>query len=574
MGFLAPSVIYLAGCVLLILQFFCAATNCPPPDFPERGYYEIQKAEYEAGMEINYFCNGWPMYYKNTAWVPTKKVVTCQSSGNWSEPTPFCDISTKLKSLIPSFEADSRELIVIDGHLHTCIGPQKNRKEILRFSLDGELVPYAVLICFTEGRGMFNIRLSPTWSFTYDTDIAKNKCAFITTEKYQSKTASISVEISSKKNSSISLCEVTVFAKDDKWCEEPPENSVPNGQLEVSHSKAVLHCKKGFKEKDGREEYATCENNTWSYLNLECVEHKPNKEHWKSACPPPDFPETGNYEPKKAEYDVGMEINYTCLGKFSMFVDNAAFGQPKTVTCQSSGKWSDVTPLCDTLAKLKLKNLTTSINPDVKDSTLIDGNINSCFPIPNGTFKFLHFSLERKLIVYSTLICFRPGRGTIKVNITETLHDTYDIDQGFKNVGCVFSSFMKNEKKTDHVTVQVLPDMASSTLLCEILVYAKKYKWCDEPPENSIPNGQLEVSRRSAVLHCNEGFKEKDDKEVYATCKNNTWSYMNLQCVEEKPQKDHRILELEEKPRENKFLSTSVKTATEQVCRNQGTLCN
>ncbi|CAL1285349.1 unnamed protein product [Larinioides sclopetarius] len=536
MGFLAPSVIYLAGCVLLILQFFCAATNCPPPDFPERGYYEIQKAEYEAGMEINYFCNGWPMYYKNTAWVPTKKVVTCQSSGNWSEPTPFCDISTKLKSLIPSFEADSRELIVIDGHLHTCIGPQKNRKEILRFSLDGELVPYAVLICFTEGRGMFNIRLSPTWSFTYDTDIAKNKCAFITTEKYQSKTASISVEISSKKNSSISLCEVTVFAKDDKWCEEPPENSVPNGQLEVSHSKAVLHCKKGFKEKDGREEYATCENNTWSYLNLECVEHKPNKEHWKSACPPPDFPETGNYEPKKAEYDVGMEINYTCLGKFSMFVDNAAFGQPKTVTCQSSGKWSDVTPLC--------------------------------------------------------------GRGTIKVNITETLHDTYDIDQGFKNVGCVFSSFMKNEKKTDHVTVQVLPDMASSTLLCEILVYAKKYKWCDEPPENSIPNGQLEVSRRSAVLHCNEGFKEKDDKEVYATCKNNTWSYMNLQCVEEKPQKDHRILaivltiviviltlvglaiflhrrkKLEEKPRENKFLSTSVKTATEQVCRNQGTLCN
>ncbi|GBM32743.1 hypothetical protein AVEN_83716-1 [Araneus ventricosus] len=97
----------------------------------------------------------------------------------------------------------------------------------------------------------------------------------LSTNTYKSKTESVTVQISSKANSSISLCEMTVFAKDDKWCEQPPENSVPNGQLEVSHSKAVLHCKEGFREKDVREVYATCENNTWLYLNLECVEDVP-----------------------------------------------------------------------------------------------------------------------------------------------------------------------------------------------------------------------------------------------------------------------------------------------------------
>ncbi|GBM50285.1 hypothetical protein AVEN_219059-1, partial [Araneus ventricosus] len=163
-------------------------------------------------------------------------MVTCQSNGKWSEPTLFCDMPTKLKILIPSSEEDSKVLTVIDRKRHTCFGPGNDTEEIFQFSLDGELVPYAVLICFTEGIGKFTIRYSPTWNFTYDTYI-------------------------------------------DKWCEHPPENSVPNGQLEVSHSKAVLHCKEGFREKDGRDVYATCENNTWSFLSLECVESKPQKDN-------------------------------------------------------------------------------------------------------------------------------------------------------------------------------------------------------------------------------------------------------------------------------------------------------
>ncbi|GBO26722.1 hypothetical protein AVEN_178170-1, partial [Araneus ventricosus] len=67
-------------------------------------------------------------------------------------------------------------------------------------------------------------------------------------------------------------------------------------------------------------------------------------------------------------------------------------------------------------------------------------------------------------------------------------------------------------------------------------------KWCEHPPENSVPNGQLEVGRSQAVLHCKEGFREKDDRRIYATCNYNKWSYASLQCVEDKPQKDYKIL--------------------------------
>ncbi|GBM62260.1 hypothetical protein AVEN_44053-1 [Araneus ventricosus] len=56
-------------------------------------------------------------------------------------------------------------------------------------------------------------------------------------------------------------------------------------------------------------------------------------------------------------------------------------------------------------------------------------------------------------------------------------------------------------------------------------------EWCLLPPENSVPNGHLEVSRNKAVLHCNEGFKERDGRRVYATCENFKWSYLSLQCV-------------------------------------------
>ncbi|GBN41838.1 hypothetical protein AVEN_206150-1, partial [Araneus ventricosus] len=56
-------------------------------------------------------------------------------------------------------------------------------------------------------------------------------------------------------------------------------------------------------------------------------------------------------------------------------------------------------------------------------------------------------------------------------------------------------------------------------------------KWCEHPPENSVPNGQLEVGRSQAVLHCKEGFREKDDRRIYATCNYNKWSYASLQCV-------------------------------------------
>ncbi|GBN81004.1 hypothetical protein AVEN_175087-1 [Araneus ventricosus] len=83
LGFQAPSIIRLAGWMLLIPQLFCAKTTCPPPNFPEGGRYEPKKAEYEVGQTITYHCNGeLPMF--------GEKRTTCQSSGKWSGGTPFC----------------------------------------------------------------------------------------------------------------------------------------------------------------------------------------------------------------------------------------------------------------------------------------------------------------------------------------------------------------------------------------------------------------------------------------------------------------------------------------------------
>ncbi|GIX78029.1 uncharacterized protein CEXT_130441 [Caerostris extrusa] len=45
-----------------------------------------------------------------------------------------------------------------------------------------------------------------------------------------------------------------------------------------------------------------------------------------------------------------------------------------------------------------------------------------------------------------------------------------------------------------------------------------------------IPNGQLEVSRDKATLHCVEGYTEKADVRI--VCEKNAWTGPNLQCEE------------------------------------------
>ncbi|CAL1289862.1 unnamed protein product [Larinioides sclopetarius] len=294
MGLSFPPFLLLFGGVLLTPRLFCVATYCPPPDFPERGRYVPEKLKYEVGTQIQYFCtNGYPMDFIDNGWVISVKNVACQSSGEWSGQTLFCDIPIKLKNPILSSDTDSKEL---DGKEHKCFGYQNDTEEILQFPLDDELIPYAFFLCFTKGQGVFNIRFSPTWNFTYDTDIIKNSvCAYFSIDTYHSKTKSITIEVSSKTNSSIAVCDMIVFSKDDNWCDHPPEYSAINGQLEVNHSKAVLHCKEGFREKEGREVYATCKNNTWSYLNLKCVDTQENKKSLEltciaeSHCFPPSF---------------------------------------------------------------------------------------------------------------------------------------------------------------------------------------------------------------------------------------------------------------------------------------------
>ncbi|CAL1289830.1 unnamed protein product [Larinioides sclopetarius] len=403
-------------------------------------------------MQIQYFCNlGWVMFYERNIWIPSKKVVTCRSNGEWSERSPVCDIPTRLTNLVSSSEAEKRELILVDRDMNTCFGPQNGTEEILQYSLDGELTPYAALICFTKGRGRLKIIFSPTENFTHDTST-------------------------------------------DKWCMHPLQTtSVPNGQLEVSRIKAVLHCKEGFREKEDREVYATCENNTWSYLSLECVEDKPQMDHKTLACPPPDFPEGGRYEPERAEYEVGQKIAYSCTNNGLFFVDgNIQIRQNLESACELNGKWSQVTPFCD--PPTKLNNPIAAVVRGVIDYDVIDGDINTCYYI-NETKMIMAFSLDSKKLVYFGKFCFRNGRATVTINMYGYKQYRYNLESE---------------------------------------------KWCEVPPD-TVPNGQLEVDRSKAVLHCNKGFREKEGRAVYATCENKTWSYLSLQCTdtEDTPQKDY-----------------------------------
>ncbi|CAL1285343.1 unnamed protein product [Larinioides sclopetarius] len=492
-GFETSSLSYLVVWALLIPQFFCEPTICPPPDFPLRGRYKPEKDEYEVRQSITYFCIGkLPMHDERNVWNPSNIAMTCEPNGKWSQRTPICDVPTRLKYSI----IDSKESIAIDGKLSTCFQIGNDTEEILQFSFDGEAVPYSMVFCFGEGRGMFNISFPPNNQyFTYTAHIGNSRCIkYDTTDVFHSKSENISVKVSPSTNSFNSMCGFEVFAKNDKWCDYSPEKSTLNGQLEVGRSKTVLHCNENFREKESREIYATCENNKWSYQGLECVESKPQKDHNISACPPPNFPEGGKYEPEKAEYYEGQRIKYICNGKSSMFFGDVSTGDYKKVTCTSSGKWSEGTPFCDSPANMHLKYPSVSEIAQLKESFLIDSDINTCFPIPKGTKRFFEYSLEGQMVVNAIKVCWSQGRSTITIKISESWDQTYVEDFDI---------------------------------------------WCRHPPEISVPNGQLEVSHSKAVLHCNEGFKEKDGREVYATCENQTWSYLSLQCVEDKSQKDY-----------------------------------
>ncbi|GBN32196.1 hypothetical protein AVEN_113851-1 [Araneus ventricosus] len=78
--------------MLLMPQFLCQITTCPPPDFPERGRYEPEEAEYEVGLRVGYICNAGMLIFfdENYTLLYDHKPVTCQSNGKWSGGTPFC----------------------------------------------------------------------------------------------------------------------------------------------------------------------------------------------------------------------------------------------------------------------------------------------------------------------------------------------------------------------------------------------------------------------------------------------------------------------------------------------------
>ncbi|GBL99057.1 hypothetical protein AVEN_227555-2 [Araneus ventricosus] len=491
---------------------------CPPPDFPERGGYEPVKAEYEVGLTVSYYCNSSLLFFTDKDYLyALRKQVACQSSGKWTEGPPFCALMT---NLIASSK-DSKEFTINDDNFDTCFEIQSDAKEILRFSLEREAVSYSAVMCFGEGRGTFLISFLPTDSeHRYDADDVKDKCMLLDLrDAYSSKTEYITIQVSTGPKSSISMCEIVVYMKDDEWCEHPPEISVPNGQLEVNRSKAVLHCNEGFREKDGKDVYATCGNDKWSFLNVQCV--------GQNVCPPPDFPERGGYEPEKAEYQVGQTVSYYCNSSLLFFAENdKLFAARKQVTCQTSGKWTGGPPFCAIMT-----HLTATSNSDSKESSIIDGNWDTCFETRSDTKEILQFSLDREAAANSIALCFGEGRGFFHISFLPTDWGRKYAADDVKEKCKVLDLRDAYSSKTEYITIQVSTGPNSFISMCEIEVYMKDDEWCEHPPEHSVPNGQLEVGRSRAVLHCNEGFGEKDGKDVYATCGNGKWSFLSLQCV-------------------------------------------
>ncbi|CAL1289824.1 unnamed protein product [Larinioides sclopetarius] len=255
--------------------------------------------------------------------------------------------------------------------------------------------------------------------------------------------------------------------------------------------------------------------------------------HVATRCPPPDFPEGGKYEPIEAEYAVGKLITYSCNDIVPMR------GRNKTA-CLSSGKWSGNTPFCET--PTNLKNPFISAVESSRIYTAIDGNISTCFQTRNDTEEFLVFSLDHEAIVDMGILCFGEGKATVKITVYEFWTDLLNVDIGMPIVRCFFISF-KKYGATKSAIVQILSD-SSPVFLCEVKFFSIDNKWCEEPPKNSFPNGQLEVGRSKAVLHCKEGFRVNDDTRVVATCQNNIWSYQSLFCVEEESQEDNSALDI------------------------------
>ncbi|CAL1285354.1 unnamed protein product [Larinioides sclopetarius] len=223
-----------------------------------------------------------------------------------------------ITNLIETIE-NSRESFMNDGNWDTCFETESDANEFLTFYLYREVDSYSAIFCFGKVKDKckvldfqipFNIRFMP-------------------------------MLVETGPNSSIPICEVAIYKKDDKWCKYPPEVSVPNGQLEVNRSKAVLHCNQGFKEKDSREVYATCENNTWSYLSLQCVGKKdilcepflenvsPAEGEWKSVF-------------ISSEHLVRTKMTLSCKPGYQRE------GEPSTVICLclQNGTWTRTTATC------------------------------------------------------------------------------------------------------------------------------------------------------------------------------------------------------------------------------------
>ncbi|CAL1289842.1 unnamed protein product [Larinioides sclopetarius] len=463
-GFRALSVVCLAGWMLLIPPLFCANRTCPPPDFPDGGRYEPLKAEYEVGEAVSYFCNRFrPMMIRRDMHDGDKTVI-CKSNGDWSEETPFCETWDKVKNPVTS--SKELESTIQDGNRWSCFETRNDTEEILQFSLDPEALVYAVMLCWLKSKKMVTVA-SPIFVKTipaYSDGCVK---LYHPKDAPDVKIGNITVQISSNTTGPLQLCEVRVFTKSDKWCGHPPKNYVLNGQLAVNRSKAVLLCNEGFREKEGRRIYATCKNNKWSYLSLECVEGKPRKNEFL-GCNPPDFPERGQYEPKKAKYEVGQTIIYLCLyDRFITTDDMISLNEGIVSACELNGKWSEVVPFCDT--PTKLRNPFTDIIRGSYESILVDGDSNTCVPF-NETF-VLGLSFDHEANIYFGMFCFRKGKAEVKITVFDVSVYTFPVESVNDNITrCSAMPFQKTDK-TDFVIVEVIPN-SGSIILCELQFYS------------------------------------------------------------------------------------------------------
>ncbi|XP_062498995.1 sushi, von Willebrand factor type A, EGF and pentraxin domain-containing protein 1-like [Corticium candelabrum] len=328
-----------------------ADVHCITPSSLVNGKYSITNDSVGGSLSVE--CN---QGYKSTF----SKPITCESSGNWSQPFPtckaFCEPPPNVKNGKLIFSDNDGKQIINSTVTYECDNgyklsdeTKKTRKCLSSKQWSGTAQSCHYIDCgrprlTTNGNFTGNTTYNSTITFTcrngyYMKGIRKAKCLS-------------SGLWSNIPSNCIPFC-------------EPPQ--LTNGYLEFSDNSGVhdvdstvtYHCDQGYESSDDKQKTRRCqENRKWSGTAPTCTQIQ---------CP-----DISN----KIIEDGSILNNNRLLGSIAVYECNRGYriAGDKTRVCQSNGKWSGNPPVCQgnkcvSLASPTNGNVTTEIVHTIVIST-------------------------------------------------------------------------------------------------------------------------------------------------------------------------------------------------------------